>query len=543
MTREEVIQRALQDVARRRYRSYRAAAKAHNLPKSTLTDRAKSTQTRRKARESQQILSSEQEDLLVRWILELERTGNAPNHEQLRQMAALVSVISGGVGVIGKNWVPRFLQRHPEVHTKRGVTIAAERVRDITSASLSSWFDNLRKLILERKIQPANIWNVDETGNALGVCSNQTVVGSSGKKRTFVRRPQNREWVSVIECISTGGRSTTPLVIFKGKSVQLQWFDPQKTPNWYYESSPNAYTSNEIAVKWLRDVFIPETVPEGGTKEYRLLLLDGHSSHVTTEFMWEAYQNNILVYYLIPHTSHFTQPLDLAVFSSMKRSYRAAVATDTDVDDDTPVKKQRFLEYYQRARTRSITPLNCASGFAAAGIEPWNPRRVLRSSFIMSDVIDSDKSSPSARKALTSKDKLISTPKSRKQLQKSVITLSSSANIDRSTRTLFTKAGVALDRMSFSLAIAQKKINVLERKYERIKAKSAKKASVNPNETFVNIEDIRRVSLSTRATSGASTIPVPQATISPTPGHDRSTSIDPFIAVSQRLSTISAINQ
>ena len=50
----------------------------------------------------------------------------------------------------------------------------------------------------------------------------------------------------------------------------------------------------------------------------RFLLLDGHGSHADVEFMWTCYQNKIACLYLLAHTSHILQPLDLAPFSEVK---------------------------------------------------------------------------------------------------------------------------------------------------------------------------------------------------------------------------------
>jgi hypothetical protein len=45
-----------------------------------------------------------------------------------------------------------------------------------------------------------------------------------------------------------------------------------------------------IGPNWLKNVFLPETEPEGD--EHRILVMDGHGSHVAIEFMWICKQNN-----------------------------------------------------------------------------------------------------------------------------------------------------------------------------------------------------------------------------------------------------------
>jgi cellulose biosynthesis protein BcsQ len=84
---EAVVKHALQDLADKEFRSVRAAAKFHGVDKRTLMRRKNGGSTRRNARVKQQLLTTLQEKLLVRWILDLDRCANAPTHAQVRDMA------------------------------------------------------------------------------------------------------------------------------------------------------------------------------------------------------------------------------------------------------------------------------------------------------------------------------------------------------------------------------------------------------------------------------------------------------------------------
>jgi hypothetical protein len=77
------------------------------------------------------------------------------------------------------------------------------------------------------------------------------------------KQPGSRAWTSFIECISATGQALKPLVIFKGKTVQQQWFptDIDKYDNWQFTASDNGWTSDKTAFEWLEKVFIPSTTP------------------------------------------------------------------------------------------------------------------------------------------------------------------------------------------------------------------------------------------------------------------------------------------
>ena len=74
------------------------------------------------------------------------------------------------------------------------------------------------------------------------------------------------EWVTSLEAISTADRALPPLVIFKGKSVQQQWFttqpDEEDFQDWFFAASEKGWTTNSITLRWLKEVFLPLTVPE-----------------------------------------------------------------------------------------------------------------------------------------------------------------------------------------------------------------------------------------------------------------------------------------
>jgi hypothetical protein len=154
--REARIQQALFDLATLPNTSIRSVAAAHNIPHVTLSRRAKGYLSRPLAHEHQQLLSNEQERLLKRWIIDLEAQGHAPAFNNIRELAAIVSGSSGGPRKVGKNWISRFLQRHPEIHSKVGKKIQAQRVDSITPKVLEDWFKHFKSVQERYGILPEN---------------------------------------------------------------------------------------------------------------------------------------------------------------------------------------------------------------------------------------------------------------------------------------------------------------------------------------------------------------------------------------------------
>ena len=62
-----------------------------------------------------------------------------------------------------------------------------------------------------------------------------------------------------------------------------------------------------------------------GSQRPLLLFVDGHNSHVNLDVIDIARDNNVILFYLPPHTIHALQLLDVSVFKSFKSHFSKAV--------------------------------------------------------------------------------------------------------------------------------------------------------------------------------------------------------------------------
>ncbi|OAL34023.1 hypothetical protein AYO20_06671 [Fonsecaea nubica] len=121
-TRETGIQQAITDYRTRKYPSIRACATANEVNYATLSRRLKgSTQSATLSHEPQQLLSNAQEVTLKGWILDLEALSGKPlSFDSVNKLAGILSTTTGGSGLVGHNWLPRFIRRHPDIRSKVG---------------------------------------------------------------------------------------------------------------------------------------------------------------------------------------------------------------------------------------------------------------------------------------------------------------------------------------------------------------------------------------------------------------------------------------
>ena len=127
--------------------------------------------------------------------------------------------------------------------------------------------------------------------------------------KPFLLQPGSWEWVTTIEYVNSAGWVLPPCIIFKGKVHIEGWFQDDALPHdWRIEVSPNGWTSDEIGLHWLKNIFIPAK-SRHTIGEYCLLILDGHRSHLTPQFDLICSKSNIIPLCMPPHSSHLLQPV------------------------------------------------------------------------------------------------------------------------------------------------------------------------------------------------------------------------------------------
>ena len=191
-----------------------------------------------------------------------------------------------GYEPIGKDWVTKLTKRRPELKCRFARRYNRQRAQCEDPKVIRTWFEILQRTRMQYGILDEDIFNFDETGFAMGVIATSKVVARSempGKPHLI--QPGNQEWVTAIECINASGWAIPTTIIFKGKVHIKGWYQDGRLPgDWRIEVSKNGWTTDEIGLRWLLKVFIPATTSRT-VGRYRLLVLDGHGSHLTPQFV------------------------------------------------------------------------------------------------------------------------------------------------------------------------------------------------------------------------------------------------------------------
>jgi hypothetical protein len=139
-------------------------------------------------------------------------------------------------------------------------------------------------MVAKYGIQEADIYNFDEIGFMMGKISTNMIVTSSKRRtRPKIMQQGDREWATVIQAVNFTGWAVPPYIVVAGRYHLSSWYDDDTIPkDWRLQTSPNGWTSNEIGLDFIQH--FERHTKDRKTGVRRLLVLDGHESHVSGDF-------------------------------------------------------------------------------------------------------------------------------------------------------------------------------------------------------------------------------------------------------------------
>lgn len=323
---EDRIVQAITIYQTSRKTSIRNLANTFQIPLTTLRRHMAGGKSRAEAHETEQTLSNVEESCLARWITRLSRSGYSVSPRLALEMAEEVRTErvqlsrrkSSDARPIGYSWLDRFRTRFPEIQGLWTRQLESARYNGANYETVRAWFDAVTELVQTHQYAPEHIYNMDESGFAVGKSQSSRVLVNVRESTSWKVIQGRSEWITAIECVSAAGEAIPPLLIYKAKNLNTGWIPSRTPPNWRFSTSNSGWTSDLHAFEWVSSQFEPYTRPEDPAAR-RLLIMDGHGSHITAKFIAFCMQSKIDLLILPPHTSHILQPLDIAVFSRLRQ--------------------------------------------------------------------------------------------------------------------------------------------------------------------------------------------------------------------------------
>ena len=121
------------------------------------------------------------------------------------------------------------------------------------------------------------------------------------------------EHITLLCCASTAGTPHPPMIIY-AKSCPGGQYRFEGPDDAVYARSELGWIVSEQFVVWLKKLLLKYAVSHPPI----LLLTDGHKSHINIDVIDLCRSNDVIFFCLPPNTIHALQPLDVAVFKSLK---------------------------------------------------------------------------------------------------------------------------------------------------------------------------------------------------------------------------------
>lgn len=265
-------------------------------------------------------------------------------------------------------WFTYFLRRHPELIQKEAVPQEDKRLF-IPKSEVSAHILNLMETLHNKYAEL--VFNVDEMGSSdwSDKKIKSVIVPSAFADidvHYAVKRSSRKG--TVVACISAAGDNLTPLIVQTNKKINkdVYKYGLRENEDVKILYSENGYITTELFKSWIEDIFIPYVNNVRSTlgMEYEsaVLTTDNCSCHCNDVIKKLLADNNIILFTWPPHSSHLFQPLDLVIFSLVKRTKSTC---------RTKFNKGTQADYITKlimAFESASTSINIRSAFRRAGM-------------------------------------------------------------------------------------------------------------------------------------------------------------------------------
>ena len=144
-------------------------------------------------------------------------------------------------------WARAWIKRQDDIFVRRQRHLDLNRVLAHDIDGIQKWYDGFIKIIIDKGIDSADIWNFDETGFRIGIGKDQWIITYEPNRRHFMAASDNRETITIIESVNAVGDVINPLLIIQGSQYLVRYFID--LPDRYYITiSDTGYANDEICL-------------------------------------------------------------------------------------------------------------------------------------------------------------------------------------------------------------------------------------------------------------------------------------------------------
>ena len=305
--------------------------------------------------------------------------------------------------LLSLQWYSSFMGRWPDLKVLKPRGLQIQRAMATSVESITRYFTELESILKKYDLldKPERIFNVDEKGISTSH-KPPNVVCEVGTKPPSVTSA-SRTNVTVIGCGNALGHQVPPYLIFPGVRMRGELLEG-KTVGADGTVTESGWCNSDVFHEYLVSHMI-KYLPERSPQSPVLVMYDGHKSHVSINLIDWAKEENIILFVLPAHTSHILQPMDVGCFGPFESIYNNIAHKYMREHCGISITRNNICSIACKAYTKALSPENLQNSFRKAGICPFNPDIVDRSSFLPATVLEQEKScSSEARDDQTTTD-------------------------------------------------------------------------------------------------------------------------------------------
>ena len=283
----------------------------------------------------------------------------------------------------GFKWFKLFFQTHPELTIGTAQNISIARVKSCTQEVITNFFDLLNNIYQKYGLKeiPQNIWNADESGFSCDPNKSRIICKKGSKYAKKLISSNEKLSYTVHICCNAVGEYLPPYIIYKGKNLYKNNC-LNGPPNTLYNVSKNGWMEEPLFYEWFSKMFVTRVNQLPGEK---VLIMDGHSSHISLRIINLAIINNINLICLPSHSTHLLQPLDVGVFKNVKFCWRKFLRNYFLETRFKVVDKSSFPSLIKKLFEKSVNQEHAIRGFYETGIFSINPSNVSEEKLIINN--------------------------------------------------------------------------------------------------------------------------------------------------------------
>ncbi|KAB0794340.1 hypothetical protein PPYR_11179 [Photinus pyralis] len=283
--------------------SVNATAKRFNIPEATLRRYAKNYPNNNFPTSTGRFKTTFSEDQflnLKKYVEDVDRRAFGVTREQFARIAFdyaeslnIPHRFNKDKKRAGKDFVQAFMTKFNFSLRKPEATSAA-RLAAFNKNNVESFFDLYKEILANKKFEPQQIYNIDETSCSTVPTKTPNVLSPTGNRRV-VKVPSGERGVnvSVACCFNATGHYVPPFFIYPRVRMQSHFLANAPTGSGA-ACNESGWMKSETFVQWLEH-FVKHVRPSNSNQI--LLLMDNHSSHVTLQAVNMCRENYISATY------------------------------------------------------------------------------------------------------------------------------------------------------------------------------------------------------------------------------------------------------